>query len=56
MRTISDAGAHRCDPIGLSGVQVALTSAFSVSGSCAISARPPAAAAERKPAALSFSR
>ena len=37
---MSAGGAHRCAPIGLSGVAVALSSAFSVSGSEAISARP----------------
>ena len=46
MRTISDGVAQRCVPNGLSGVRVALSSAFSVSGSRAISASPPAAAAE----------
>ena len=47
---------HRCAPIGFSGVHVSRISRFSVSGSCAISARPPAAAAEATPAAASFSR
>jgi len=43
-------------PIGLPGVQVALISRFSVRGSCAMSASPPAASAEAIPAAPSFSR
>ena len=42
--------------MGLSGVQLALISCFSVSGSAAISASPPAASAEVKPAVVSFSR
>jgi hypothetical protein len=40
----------------LSGVQVALISLFSVSGSWPISASPPAASADAMPAAASFSR
>jgi hypothetical protein len=55
MRTISAASAHRCEPTGCSGVVVALSSRFSVSGSAAISPRPPAASALSTPAALSLS-
>jgi hypothetical protein len=43
MRTISSGVAHRCVPIGLSGVVLALSSRFSVSGSWVISSSPPAA-------------
>ena len=56
MRTISDGAAQRCAPIGSSLVQVARSSALSVSGSAAISAGPPACAADATPAAPSFSR
>ena len=40
MRTISARVAQRCAPTGLSGVTVALSSSFSVSGSCAIVVEP----------------
>jgi hypothetical protein len=53
MRTISSLPAHRWAPIGLSGVQLARSSRFSVSGSMAMSASPPASRADSKP---SFSR
>jgi hypothetical protein len=56
MRTISSGAAQRCVPIGLSGVAVAFSSPFSVSGSRAISSSPPAAAAESIPATVSLSR
>jgi hypothetical protein len=56
MRTISDLAAHRCVPIGFSGVHVALISVLSVSGRLEISASPPAARADSNPAAASFSR
>jgi hypothetical protein len=56
MRTISPGAAHRWVPIGLSGVAVAFSSAFSVSGRRAISSSAPAAAADSIPAAVSLSR
>jgi hypothetical protein len=40
MRTSSDGSTQRCAPNGLAGVQVAFTSAFSVSGRRAISSSP----------------
>jgi hypothetical protein len=42
MRTISSPSTHRWVPIGLSAVAVSLSSRFSVSGSSAIWASPPA--------------
>ena len=54
MRTISSGSAQRWAPTGLSGVVVALSSCFSVNGSPAMAARPPAAEAPEKPAAVSF--
>jgi hypothetical protein len=56
MRTISDGGAHRCAPKGFSGVHVARISGFSVRGRRPIASSPPAASADPKPAAASFSR
>ena len=49
MRTISAGSAQRCAPNGFSGVAGRLSSLFSVSGSAAISASPPASSAEATP-------
>ena len=56
IRTISRGATQRWVPIGSPGVHVALISRFSVRGSRAISASPPAAPAEANPAAVSFYR
>ena len=53
---MAEASAQRCEPIGFSGVQVALISRFSVSGRRAMSASPPAVSADANPAAISLSR
>jgi hypothetical protein len=47
MRTISPGAAQRCAPNGFSRVTVAFSSAFSISGSDAISPRPPSKPASR---------
>jgi hypothetical protein len=45
-----------CAPNGFSSVRVAASSDFSVSGSRAMSPRPPTSFGVAKPAAISFSR